>query len=385
MFFCAVNQINLGGPSAISDREDYFIMATYNLMAGKRAMAMSEFHTAYNLFDNGINFLRKNHWHDNYSFSLEIFDLAAKAALASGNTQGLQIITDHVLRRGRCFEDKLNAHFIILCSKTHTPRPSDAIEKGLAIVGRLGINIPINPSQPTVDLELQQTLLAIGSLSETNLLNYATLTDMKMSAAMKFLGKLLTIAHLENPALLSFILLKMVQISISFGLSPSSPLAFASFGSLVAKSGKVELGGLFTMWAKSLSEKLGSKEVAGEVICVVAEVQSFVQPLQAANELHIQGEEASISAGDINFACYNRLLYSVNLFWSGVDLSTVATKINKACVFMKDASHNQTLLFMLLMQGTVNILSGADADYQKRIRMLEEMRRHNSPGLQLIM
>jgi hypothetical protein len=42
----------------------------------------------------------------------------------------------------------------------------------------------------------------------------------------------------------------------------------------------------------------------------------------------------------------------------GVDLSTVATKINKACVFMKDASHKQTLLFVLLMQGTVKILSG---------------------------
>jgi hypothetical protein len=129
------------------------------------------------------------------------------------------------------------------------------------------MNIPINPSQQTVDQQLQQTLLVISSLSETNILNYTTLTDMKMSAAMKFLGKLLTIAHLENPALLSFIFLSMVQISISFGLSPSSLFAFASFGSLVAKSGKVELGGLFTMWAKSLSKKLGSKEVAGEVIC----------------------------------------------------------------------------------------------------------------------
>jgi hypothetical protein len=55
---------------------------------------------AYSLFDNGINFLRKNHWQDNYSFSLKIFDLAAKAALASGSTQALRRLTDHVLRQG---------------------------------------------------------------------------------------------------------------------------------------------------------------------------------------------------------------------------------------------------------------------------------------------
>lgn len=46
MLFTAVDQINLAGPSAISDYEDYFNMASYNLAAGLRAMNMAEFGSA---------------------------------------------------------------------------------------------------------------------------------------------------------------------------------------------------------------------------------------------------------------------------------------------------------------------------------------------------
>jgi predicted ATPase len=50
--FTAVNQIDLGGPMAIdaSDKEDYFTMAKHNVAAGKRAMAMSDFTSAFNFF-----------------------------------------------------------------------------------------------------------------------------------------------------------------------------------------------------------------------------------------------------------------------------------------------------------------------------------------------
>jgi predicted ATPase len=41
MLFTAVNQINLAGRAAISDAHECYTMASYNLIAGKRAMASS--------------------------------------------------------------------------------------------------------------------------------------------------------------------------------------------------------------------------------------------------------------------------------------------------------------------------------------------------------
>eukprot|EP00956_Cyclotella_meneghiniana_P038159 scaffold149467_cov20-Cyclotella_meneghiniana.AAC.1 len=50
MMFTAVDQINLAGPAAITDRRDYLNMAYHNLVAGKRAMNMAEFASASSFF-----------------------------------------------------------------------------------------------------------------------------------------------------------------------------------------------------------------------------------------------------------------------------------------------------------------------------------------------
>jgi predicted ATPase len=202
MMFTAVNQINLGGPSAVTDREEYFTMAQHNYVAGKRSMAMSDFNTAYSFFDHSMTFLRKNHWKDHYHFSLELFDLASKSALASGNIQGLRIIVDQLMKHALCFEDKLNIHFVILCSGTFTPKMSEVVEKGLQIVSMLGVDVPINPTQRAVDKQMEQTIAIVEGLMGSNLLlNYRNMTDSKMLQAMKFLSKIQNAAFFTNQLL----------------------------------------------------------------------------------------------------------------------------------------------------------------------------------------
>ena len=49
-----------------------------------------------------------------------------------------------------------------------------------------------------------------------------------------------------------------------------------------------------------------AKEYAGEVFWVLTEAASYNQPLQASQSLRIEGEAASLSSGDITYACYNR-------------------------------------------------------------------------------
>jgi hypothetical protein len=70
LLFTAVGQMNRGGPIAVTKKEDYIIIANHNVTAGIKAMSMSEFHTAYNLFNHGISYLRVNHWTEHYQLSL---------------------------------------------------------------------------------------------------------------------------------------------------------------------------------------------------------------------------------------------------------------------------------------------------------------------------
>jgi predicted ATPase len=221
MLFTAVNQINLGGPSAVTDREEYFTMAQHNFVAGKRSMAMTDFHSAYSFFRFGttfLSFIAENHWTDHYNFSLELFNLASKAALASGNIQGLRFLSDQVVKHSHCFEDNLTMYFIMMSSLAYTSRVGEALEKGLSIVSRLGVDVPSNPSSKELSEHIQQTQSMIRGKSEDDLLNYRLMNDTKMVSAMKFLAALQSISFLVKPDIHHILIMKMVQITISYGM-----------------------------------------------------------------------------------------------------------------------------------------------------------------------
>ena len=58
--------------------------------------------------------------------------------------------------------------------------------------------------------------------------------------------------------------------------------------------------------AQSLLQRLSADDVAGEVLCVVAELRCYLEPLLAANELRVQAEKKAISVGDATFSCLCR-------------------------------------------------------------------------------
>jgi predicted ATPase len=217
MLFTAVNQINFGGPSAVFDAQEYTNMAKYNLTAGKSAMDMSDFLSAYSFFSFGIDFLPFGHWTDHYHLSLELYDLASKSALATGNICSLRILSDQVLENARGFEDKLNTYSTIISSLACASKMSEALEKGHKILSQLGEDIPIKPSDEALDQYIQQTQSLIRGISENDILNFRPMTDRKKLVSMKFLAQLEIITLMVKPDLHPFVTLKMVQLTILYG------------------------------------------------------------------------------------------------------------------------------------------------------------------------
>ncbi|KAL7480275.1 hypothetical protein ACHAW6_005968 [Cyclotella cf. meneghiniana] len=361
MLFTAVNQINFAGPAAVSGGKECATMAKYNLLAGNVALGMSDFSSAFSFFSFGIDFLPYGHWSTHYELSLELFELGSKSALAIGNIQRLQILSGEVMENARCFEDKLNTHFIIISSLSYASKISEALEKGHVILSRLGEDIPINPSQNALDEEIQLTQSLIRGVSESDMFNYRLMTDKNKLEAMKFLAQLESITVMIKPSLHPFVTLKMVQLTMLYGLSPVSPIGFVYFGSLLANRGNIGLGHQFTLLAKGLLEKLEAGEVAGEVICVATEVARFIEPLHTAREsLTIEGESAAMAGGDIRWACLNRLQYCTMMFWACPSLSVVNEKFCEASRFMREHQHRASLSFMLPFQETTLILMGCE-------------------------
>ena len=320
LLFTAVTQINLGGPCAVQEEQQYSLISKYNLIAGKKAMEMSDFAIAFAFFEHGMSFLPENHWQKEYDLSLELFNLAAKCALTIKNLASLTMICDQILRNARNSDDMLNASFISMSALTYS-KVSESVQYGFTVLRQLNIDIPDSASQESTMRLIFQTKSSLSEIADETILSYHSMSDFRKVMAMKFLAELGNALQQVNPDLQPFVTITMVQLTIEHGLSPMSSVGFAYFGGMVGALGDIRGGYRYTKLAKLLLDKTQSNEVAGSVICITTEVLSYVQPQQTAIEYRLQGERIALAAGDVHWACMNKLMYTASLPWCGAKLS----------------------------------------------------------------
>ncbi len=354
--FTAVNQLNLGGPPAVQVLSHYLTAARLNLRAGKKAMEMSDYETAYSYFDSGISFLRKNHWQDHYTLSVELFSLAAKCALTNGDHTSLKLLIDAVLAKARVFEDKLDVLYLDVCQLTYSSL-SESIEKGLDILFKLSIDIELDGSD--VDAHLQATKDLVSSHTDGEILNSNPMTDPTMIMAMKLLGIVQLGMNMIMPKAAPHVAFKIIQLSLTHGMSPVSPTGFAYFGSYLAKQETINEGYHYVKLALSLLDRVGSRENAGEVILVCTQVKLYVEPLQATLEHHKQGYAAAMASGDSNLAIMNLFAFNAAKLFAGVNLQRMQELYADSIKFSEERKQLIVAVSSKLMQRTVTKLIGA--------------------------
>ncbi len=360
IIFTAVNQINRGGPAAVSKPSQSSTLANLNLTAGKRAVGMSDFRSAFVFFDNGINFLRKNHWKEHYDLSLQLFDGAAKCSFFIGDNLNLNLLTEQILTYAKTFDDKLNVMYITVSALSYASRLPESIEKGMVILSKLGEPLPESTSDDDIDSCIEQTLFMLNQYRDRDLTEYKRMTDSSKIKAMKFLARLETPCGMARPDLQPFVAIKKVHLSLTYGMCPFSSVGFAHFGALLAKRGNLSDGYSYSKIGKNLLRIIGSKEVAGEVICVSTHVFCFVEPVQSTNEFYLEGHKAAMAVGDMINAMLNIIIHNVNCFWIGSSLPTVRKGFESTRFLLEQQNHETFLSQILPIMRNLSRLIGTN-------------------------
>jgi predicted ATPase len=108
LLFVAVNQLNQGGSGSVHDPSLKNVIAELNLKAGRRSIDLSDYNTAFKLFQHGISFLGDEKWTLQYQLSVALYDVVSGAAFVLNNLAAVRFYTDEVVTHARCFDDKLN-------------------------------------------------------------------------------------------------------------------------------------------------------------------------------------------------------------------------------------------------------------------------------------
>jgi hypothetical protein len=217
-------------------------------------------------------------------------------------------------------------------------------------LSKLGIEVRGHGSRG-VEACVEETKALLLAYTDDEILNTRRMTDPTMIMAMKFIGKLVTGMTQIMPETAPFVTQRIIQLSLAHGMSPVSPIGFVHLGSYMAKLGDISGGYNYVKLARSLLDKVGSRECAGEVNCIGTHVIACVEPLQAALEY-----------GDVNLAALNKLLSCAGSFFSGVNLQTMREKCAEGIKFMGERKQVIFMMQMQHVQHSVFKLIGADEE-----------------------
>jgi len=320
LLFAAANQLNVAGPAAVENKEQGVLISNLNYAAGNKAMEMSDFESAYLFFDHGISFLRKGHWRDHYDLSIKIFDAASKCAMIIHNFVGLKLLSEQIQKFAKTLDDKLNSIYYNVTALAYAKHLPEAIKKSVEVLCQLGEAPPESYTKSEMISHIEETKSMLDKVTEEELLEYKTMENHSKQMALKFYSRLILMFQMAKPGHASGCVLKMVELSLSEGISPTSPVGFAYFSQLLGGIGQFQEAFRYAKLSHRLLDKMGTREVAGTVIAIESQIRCFVEPVQAAVDLHLQGYDIAMASGDTQGAFHNLISHFVTLFWSGANL-----------------------------------------------------------------
>lgn len=140
------------------------------------------------------------------------------------------------------------------------------------------------------------------------------------------------------------VVLQMVILSIEHGMSPLSPLAFVVYGSFLASMGDIREGCRYARISKALLDKVGSRQVTGNVMAYFAQLMAYSSPVQSAIEFHIEGGKAAMTSGSTVYGLMNAMLYDICSYWSGKKLRSVVSRLGQTVSLLKQ---NKGFVFLV--------------------------------------
>ena len=348
LLLTAVSQINHGGPQTVTDGEQAVVVAKLNLDAGKVAMNIGDFFTAHSFFNYGISYLRRGHWNEHYDVSLELFNLAARCALMNAEHDRVKMLTGEIIRYAKCFEDKCQAFSITINLLTWSGNVPEAVKLINRTLSSLGEELPQRITPSVIKLHLDNTKAQLAGLSDDTLLSYPTMENPSKILAMELLVKLFrSLTIIGERSAMPIIPLKMIQISLTYGMSPLSPVGFARYGNYLALvRDEFEEGYRYVTFALSLMRIIPSRAHDGSIMFDSNHTKLYVEPMQSAVEFYLGAYRASMKSGDpsaIAIAC--SFVYDSIGFWSGKELNAVVVSMKET---MKESKYHKNLVLLTL-------------------------------------
>ena len=357
------------GISLIQNYDDKIDLAKLCLRAGKKSVVRSSFPSALVYFNAGRRLLNEDDWARNYDLMHDLTNCCAEMEYTAitGNIASMKQHLDDSFAHSRCFDDKIRSYTTMIYSLCANDSPKEAVKVILEVLEMVGENFPSNMNSAVVLNKLLETQHDLEDIPEDSLTSLPVMKDKQKELSMRFLFQLLHSSFMSGMHdLTALVLLRMVRLSLSYGLCRESADAFVWYGHFLCTStisscrpddgvndgcimrADIEKGYRYGQVGMALMQRFDPRELSRVSSAFYGNIAYYKEPFQALIDPLEAAYEASIMVGDVYSAGFcSYFVHQYSLF-CGKNLEELLTKMKRTIKSLRELKQMAMLAFQCI-------------------------------------
>ncbi|GLR83378.1 hypothetical protein GCM10007857_00880 [Bradyrhizobium iriomotense] len=326
--FEIVSQLNRGA-ALITAAEERVKVAELNLLAGRRAKAAPAFAMALAHFAAGEAMLAEDRWEQRYTLGFALALQRAECEFLGGEPATAKNRLAELASRAATLPD--------LAAVTRLRmEPSDRdVEIALDYLRRVGIAWSAHPTSEEVGREYERMWHQIGERPIEALLDLPQMADPVARGTMDVLTVLVSPAWYIDESLRRLIIARMANLSMEYGNSDASCLAYIVLGTVLGPDfGDYAAGYRFAQLGLDLVERRGLDRFKARVYLGFG---SWTRHVRTGRPWLRLAFDAAQQVGDLNYASFTRHHLLTHLLACGDPLADVQREAEAGLDFARRA------------------------------------------------
>jgi len=363
--FLVVNQLILGIPLLTSE-VDKNGLAALALDAGTKASKAGDFATARMYFQTGVDLLGPRHWRDEYHLSLNLFNSLAEADLSCDEFEKLDSTIDEILMNCRSPRDEIQPNVTRILSLSERGQFAEALQVGFRVLSEtLGESFPSKPRPVYLIMDIVKLQKKLKAKSDEELLSLPPMDNHYKMAAMHVLAHMAASAYCGGPDWFPFILCRLVNLSLKYGLSDASGFGLVSYAMIMTHVGDYDQACRFAELGHKMvlrDEYARSKWFSRVQFLVYAAIYPWKKPILESLDHLPAGIAAGLDSGDYESAAMTAYSNSMSRYIGGEQLSVVESRLDQYMIFIRQYRKGPWLSLSLLLQRFLLNVLGKTSD-----------------------
>ncbi|MEG4133364.1 AAA family ATPase, partial [Microcoleus sp. Pol1B3] len=326
--FELVNQLNYG-TTLVVEQQEREELAQLNLIACRKARSATAYQAAREYATVGLQLLGTDAWERHYEMTLSLHDLAAEVAFLAGDFEQMHHWIEAVIDRAKTPLEQVQVYQVKIQALVAHNKFVEAIAIGQSVFQMLGVNLPDEPTLDDIRQVKQEIDALIEGRSIESFFHLPKMTDPQQLAIMQNAARLTPVCYMSGTKLYFLVVALQAKLSIQFGNSPVSAFCYVGYAfQLRMLWGDMTMVPQFGQLGYQLALEPDAKNIrAATAMLMGAYVGSWTIHLQETLPILLDGYQAGLETGNLEFMGYDAQLYCFNAYWYGQPLAELEPQI----------------------------------------------------------